>query len=79
MSDRGRATVRIGDVTISEDGEGGFEWCVEEYDKLTYGRIDKDGRRHTESKRRPDSESSQPGNGRIHTAAYAVAARDRWA
>jgi hypothetical protein len=55
-SDRGRATARIGCVTISEDGEGGFEWCVEEADKTTYGRIHQDGRRHVETKPRPNSE-----------------------
>jgi hypothetical protein len=55
MSDRGRAVARIGCVTISEDGEGGFEWRVEEHDKVTYGRIDKAGHRHTETKPRPDS------------------------
>jgi hypothetical protein len=44
MSDRGRATARIGCVTISEDGEGGSDWCVEESGRSTYGRIHKDGR-----------------------------------
>ena len=55
MGDGGRAVARIGCVTINEDGEGGFEWCVEKPDVVTYCSIDKDGHRHTETKRRPDS------------------------
>lgn len=50
-SDKGQAVIRAGVLTVSEDGDGRIEWCVERADCVTLGHASNVGAVHLISNR----------------------------